>query len=246
MGGLAKTLREEKQALLGFALAPLIPTGIIAASSGGLFWLVLIIAVPAAYLGALLIGVPIYIALRKLQWMSWYFFVVGGALAALPFLIIYLTPVTAAAEINGARKSVFFFGIGAAGGVAFWFISIRNRFRHVTSVPNQRRGLATVSLLAVASIYVMVVGATESTVGRLLPQNAEFVSDFRRSVRMQIGDDNEVLVYLPSGKRFRPNCEVYVVVRRSYLNLKKLYWMNAYKGLSNDSTCPPPEDFESD
>ncbi|AXA83671.1 hypothetical protein DCD74_02285 [Lysobacter oculi] len=77
-----------------------------------------IIAFPAA----LVFGVPLYLALRKLGWLSWWQVPIGaglaGALAAVAFHAMDRTT-------NLLGMLGLCGGLGALAGIAFWYFSLR-------------------------------------------------------------------------------------------------------------------------
>ena len=215
--------------LLGFLVAPLIPVFLFSLTAGAYFFIILMVGVPAAYIGALVIGAPLLFILRKFRCLSWQYFVLGGVLCALPFGLFYSGSASTHLEIYGLRNMVLFCAIGAAGGITFWFISIRSSGDVRKSLWREIVGLVSLVFVTVFCGYIYYLGASLSYEGKMLQQNLEFISDSSREVEIELSDGAFVGASLSANLPYRPGCPVYVTSRRSYINMKKLYWVNGYK-----------------
>ena len=218
-----------KHTLLGFFIAPIIPVFLYSLSAGAYFLVIFLVAVPAAYVGALIIGVPLFYIFRKLNCLSWHYFVLGGVLSVLPFALIYSGSANTHLEISGLSNMVVFFSLGAIGGLIFWLISIRGKYDAPKSKVSNFIGLSAIALISLGCIYIYYLGSTKSLEGKMLQQNIGFISSSSREVKIKLNNESQVEAYLPEGLPFRPNCPIYVTTRRSYINRNQIYWVNGYK-----------------
>ncbi|MCA0895142.1 hypothetical protein [Microbulbifer agarilyticus] len=215
--------------LLGFLVAPLIPVFIFSLMAGAYFFIILMIGVPAAYVGALVIGAPLLFVLRKLNCLSWHYFLMGGVLCALPFGWFYSGSASTHLEIYGLRNMVMFCAIGAAGGLTFWFLSVRTSAPVSKSLWREVVGIIGFLLVTISCVYVYYFGTSSSYEGKMLEQNLEFISSSSREVKIELSDGAFVDASLPKNLPYRPRCSIYVTSRRSYINRESLYWVNGYK-----------------
>jgi len=126
---------------LAFLFAPVVPAAlfVLVASPSGLqealtdlrFWqFVLLIAVVAGYPPSLLIGLPLYFALKRRAQADWWLAALaGGACAAIPW--VYLLVWGGLFDGLALEKLVPFiafssivFGLGLIGGFSFWIIAM--------------------------------------------------------------------------------------------------------------------------
>ena len=215
--------------LIGFLVAPLIPVFLLTFTAGAYFFIILIIGVPAAYVGALVVGVPLLFILRKFNCLSWHYFVLGGALCALPFGWFYSGGANTHLEIYGLRNIVVFCAIGVAGGIIFWFLSIRESGVIRKSSWREVVGFVGLGLVTFACVYVYYLGASVTYKGRMLAQSMEFISSSSREVKIELANGSFVEANLSENLPFRPGCPIYVTSRRSYINWENLYWVNGYE-----------------
>ncbi len=187
------------------------------------------VGVPAAYVGALVIGAPLFYFLKKLNCLSWPYFVLGGVLCSLPFGWFYSGGANTHIEIYGLRNMVVFFAIGAAGGITFWVISVRSQLGIYRSVLRESIGIVGLIIVSVSSIYIYFLGASESLEGRMPEQNIKFLSSSSREVQIELADGISIDASLPANLPYRPGCPIYVTSRRSYTTTENLYWVNGYK-----------------
>ena len=106
--------------VLGFALAPLVPAGVFSMTSPGLTdggWLTAILFIPIFYTFTLfftaVLGVPLYLCLRRWGLVTWWSALMGGA--AVGSAVLMALQATAEAAFFGA-------GVGATEALAFWTI----------------------------------------------------------------------------------------------------------------------------
>jgi len=220
---------KMNRTLLGFLIAPVIPVFLFSLSAGAYFFIILIIGVPAAYVGALVIGAPLLHIFRKLDCLSWHYFVLGGVLCSLPYGWFYSGSANTHLEIYGLRNMIMFCGIGAAGGIIFWFISVRSNLVVRKSVLRETIGVAVLVLVAFFCAYIYYLGTSKSYEGTMLSQKMDFISSSNRVVEIQLSDGTHVKSSLSANLPFRPGCPIYVTSRRSYISTENLYWVNGYK-----------------
>jgi hypothetical protein len=123
--------------LIGMAVAPLVPVVIVAllnwASGSGRAGDLVPVAL-FSYLGALVLGVPMFFIFRKRGWLSWWQLAVAGLVAGGLAPVIQLSGFIMFAIIGGASLLSFattellaFVGfcavIGGTVGLAFWAIA---------------------------------------------------------------------------------------------------------------------------
>lgn len=226
---MSKVQHPRNRTLLGFAIAPLIPILIYAIGSGDFSLVVLAVGAPAAYVGALLVGAPLFFVLRHLKFMGWSYFVLGGALAALPFVYLYSSGATTHLEIYGVRNTAFFCAIGAFGGLVFWLIAVRGQSQYSISLIKAVIGSIVVLSMVPMGVYIGIVGGTNSTEGTMTEQTAEFISSLRREVSIELDEGSKVSAYLPAKLPFRPGCPIYITSRKEYFGRNEIYWVNGYK-----------------
>jgi hypothetical protein len=88
-----------------------------------LFWLV---GWPIAGLTAIVLGLPTYLAFRRLGLARWWQFALGGALLAVPFWYQLAQPFSSARWVaSGSYDSLNYLGSGFLAGLAFWWLSAR-------------------------------------------------------------------------------------------------------------------------
>lgn len=215
--------------LVGFLVAPIVPVFLFSLSAGAYFFILLLVGIPAAYIGAFVIGAPLFHLYKKLNCLSWPFFLIGGVICSLPFGWFYSGGANTHLEIYGLRNMMVFFAIGAAGGITFWFISVRSRFEIRRSFLRESIGVIGVVIVSAFSLYVYYLGTSESLEGKMPGQNIDFLSSSSREVKIELSTGIIVNASLPANLPFRPGCPIYVTVRRSYLTSENLYWVNGYK-----------------
>jgi len=237
---------KMNRTLLGFLVAPLIPVFLFSLTAGVYFFIILMIGVPAAYVGALVVGAPLLYVLRKLNCLSWHYFVLGGVLCALPFGWFYSGGANTHLEIYGIRNMVVFCAIGAAGGITFWFISIRSSGVVRKSVWREVIGFVGLGLVTFACVYVYYFGASVSYEGRMLVQSLDFISSSSREVKIELADGSFVEANLSDNLPFRQGCPIYVTSRRSYIDRENLYWVSGYKDSPFVNVWPMLEQSKKD
>ena len=108
--------------ILGFAIAPwvpLLPYALLSTNAMKVPGLLVFGAIGHAI--ALIVGVPLHLAFRRLGVRRWRAYAIGGgALGALPFVV--LLPGVAPQERLGAIAA--FVGYGASAALAFWLVAL--------------------------------------------------------------------------------------------------------------------------
>jgi hypothetical protein len=142
---------NTKRMALAFLVAPLVPVVLNAALSGRLFAIALLVGAPIAYVCAFLIALPYAFALRSCGRFNVVPVVVGaGAIAAIPDLLLTVFgtgtggftalrqagidlivdgQLTFAGYVWHVLRLLYFWFIGALGGIAFWLIAVGRRWR---------------------------------------------------------------------------------------------------------------------
>lgn len=215
--------------LSGFFVAPLIPVFLFSLTAGANFFFIFMIGVLVAYVGALIVGAPLLYVLRNFKCLSWHYFVLGGALCALPFNWLYSGASSTHLEIYGLRNMVVFYAIGAAGGLSFWFISVRKNDVVRKSVWREVVGFVGLALAAFACVYIYYLGTPVNYEGKVLDQKLDFINSTSRIVKIELAEGSLVEASLPANLPFLPGCPIFVASRRSYINWENLYWVNGYK-----------------
>jgi hypothetical protein len=119
----ARTIRGCLRPALGFLLAPLLPPLLYLGGAGAFGWFLSIdlamIVGEAAYLAALLGGVPLHVVLSKLGWVSLHdYMALGAPLGAVCVLIGERAPV----ELIVLFQALLAAFAGALSGGLFWLI----------------------------------------------------------------------------------------------------------------------------
>jgi hypothetical protein len=88
-----------------------------------LFWLV---GWPIAAITAIVLGLPTYLAFKRLGLVRWWQFALGGALLAVPFWYQLAQPFSSARwASSGSYDSINYLGSGFLAGLALWWLSAR-------------------------------------------------------------------------------------------------------------------------
>lgn len=122
----ARPALQASRLMLGFALAPMLP-----AFYSALFFAqpwAFPIGVALAYPTALLLGLPLFLGLRRQGWLSWWQLSMGGTLCALPLVLLYWqvgTPphLEAFDWLNGLSLAAW----GGFSGLSFWLLAISGK-----------------------------------------------------------------------------------------------------------------------
>jgi hypothetical protein len=114
---------KTSRLVLAFCVTPFLP-GFYGALLFAQPW-ALPIGLAVAYPSALAIGVPLIMIMRRRAWLSWWCFVIAGALCALPALIAYAyvgdVPHLDSFNLPGAALVV---ASGAFTGACFWLLGV--------------------------------------------------------------------------------------------------------------------------
>lgn len=92
------------------------------------------LAFPVTLLAGLVIGLPIALLLKKQGWTAWWFSMAGGIACSLPLVIFYLGINPGHTAHVGLYNSMYALGMGALGGLIFWFLAV---FRNAAFSPTQ-------------------------------------------------------------------------------------------------------------
>lgn len=127
-----------KKTIIGFLVAPLFGPFLIGffiattddsiQAGNVMFWfLTFFIGIPAAYLYAAVIGVPIHLILVHFKKNNWQYYTIVIGLSP----VLSILPVFFAGEFEEGFKAILllilFSPVCALIGYIFWFISVRNR-----------------------------------------------------------------------------------------------------------------------
>lgn len=92
-----------------------------------LYWL---FGFPPAAACAVGLGLPAYLVFRRFGLLSWWNFMLGGLLIAVPFWYLLAQPFESARWVqSGFFDSLNYLGSGALAGLAFWWLTIRESGR---------------------------------------------------------------------------------------------------------------------
>jgi len=81
---------------------------------------------PIAVVTAVVLGLPTYLAFKRLGLVRWWHFALGGALLAAPFWYQLAQPFSSARWMSsGSYDSLNYLGSGLLAGLAFWWLSTR-------------------------------------------------------------------------------------------------------------------------
>jgi ABC-type spermidine/putrescine transport system permease subunit II len=90
-----------------------------------LYW---VVGIPPAAISAVVLGLPAYLLFRKLGFLRWWQFIIGGTVLALPFWYEFAQPFSSARwHASGFFDSLNYLGSGAVAGFAFWWSAVRSR-----------------------------------------------------------------------------------------------------------------------
>jgi hypothetical protein len=114
---------EPRRLLTAFALTPLL--------SG--FYPAIFLAEPmtmpiglvVAYASALLFGLPLLLMFDRRQWRTWWHFTIGGAICAVPAMMVYgIVGTPEHLPRFGPLAASAVLGWGASSGMVFWLLGI--------------------------------------------------------------------------------------------------------------------------
>jgi hypothetical protein len=159
-----------------------------------------VFAAPVMIASAAVVGVPVFLVLRKLNRLAWPYAIASGFLASAPFIAIYIAisdPYHV--EFSGVRNALTLAATGGAAGLAFWWLGVfRNPTFPTVSTSPPWRMLVLAPMVAIGTYYwyLLEPTAVEGTVQAVLEPAA---ADRSRSgaVRLRLEDGREVVARLP-------------------------------------------------
>lgn len=216
---------NKKERLKAFLIAPAIPIILIAIFTlpFGLFFL--LFGLPLAYIGAFFIGVPLYILLKKIGLLSLPFVMLGGVICAAPGIIIFWKPDLQL--IYSLGNLTYFSMIGMSGGLAFWFLYIRNKNQSIQK-PITFIGFALVLMLGCFLAYISHMAKYDFIDAKTPSSELVFLSSNDRIVDIQL-NDKVVKAQLRRNVPFIKECEIYAVVWKELWTHKTRYSVSTYK-----------------
>lgn len=214
---------EDKEVAKAFAIAPAIPIAIMSLIELPATLIIFIIGAPVAYACAIIIGIPLFLIFNKFRIYGWPYFSLGGALCAIPVVLIFTKDNAAIVYSLQSISSLTL--IGAVGGFAFWWLYPRKKFsgNRVTNLPG------TILLVMIGGLlsYFYVLGETSYIDGKTLAVKHPFMSQSDTVVAIEV-EGQIVEVRIPKGVPYRTNCKVSVVVWRELFSHRKVYSLDLY------------------
>ena len=202
--------------------------------AGLLFGFYAIFAVPVMLAVTAVVALPTFMVLRRIGWLQWWHALsVGTVCGGLVAVYYVATSPAYHVEYIGARNAFFFVGLGAAVGLAFWWIGIfRNpAFPTVAS----KRPLSMLLLVPVAGIGAWAYLGMEPhfVEGRVLRVLHEPQRDIEHSglVQMRLSSGITVQSRIPIGSDYANSVGRCFVMseRRAFTQLENVYFIHSPK-----------------
>lgn len=217
-------VEDNKSLLRAFLIAPVVPIGVFSLFYLPLGFIFLIIGVPIAYFGALLIGSPIYYLFKKVGFYSWPSYTIGGMVCAFPALAIFDRGDVP--FIYSLQSTVTYSVLGMSGGLVFWLIHFKKR-KIESTLKELVVGLLLLSIVLLALIYAYVLGVYKYLDGQILTQEHPFVSSLDSQIEIEVSSQIHT-ARLPKGVPFRKNCKIGVVTWKELFTHKRVYSVSYY------------------
>ena len=223
-------VNDNKELFRAFFIAPIIPIGILTIIYLPVGFMFLIIGLPVAYIGAILIGIPVFLLMKRTKYWGWPYFVLGGTLCALPGILIftkYNAPI-----VYSLQSYVTFSALGALGGLVFWWLYPRKVHADIKDYNSNSYGYVALSIAVLFLIYIYYIGEVQFKTAHIVSSNHPFVSKTDTEIPLDI-EGKQVTAILPSGMPFRKNCEVGVAMWREIFTNNIVYSINYYPDTPN-------------
>lgn len=208
---------------------------------GLLFGVYAVIAVPVMLAVTLVVALPLFLVLRRLRWLQWWHACLAGALCGLVFTAFYwFSSPPYHVEYIGVRNALFFVGLGALVGLAFWWTGV---FGNVAFpfVPSQfPRSMFLLVPTVAAGIWLHGRLVPHFVEGRVIAVVAQPQASPERSgvVQLRLQSGSLVAARLPMGLHTpSPVGQCFVLSERwSISQTEKLYFLHSPKfgGRSDD------------
>lgn len=207
---------------------------------GLLFGIYAVIAVPVMLGVTLVVALPLFLILRRLQWLQWWFACLSGALCGLVITAFYwFSSPPYHVEYIGVRNALFFVGLGALVGFAFWWTGV---FGNVAFplVPSQfPRGAYLLVPTLAAGLWLHHRLEPHFVEGRIIAFSEQPQANSERSGVVQLRLRSGVLVSARIPRSLATPSQVGLCVslseRWSILQSEKLYFVHSPKfGVGGD------------
>lgn len=217
---------ERRRLAKAFAIAPAVPIVLMAVLSLPAGILILVVALPVAYVCALVVGLPIYQLLKRFRLMGWPYFIIGGVICSVPGMLLFYKD--NAHYVYSLQMLASFAALGGIGGIIFWWLAIRspegmNKYTF-SNIP----GYVLLFLALGVAGYVYAMGRVEYTEGTLSEKQHPFVSEEDTWVSAIIKDGSLVKARLPAGIPYRAKCAVGLAVWRDLFSHEFVYSISYY------------------